>query len=299
MHADTARSAPIPPEIRDFERGRLRDALGAFTTAAASMTARAAGRLRGWLSARHSLPVEGAAVLALYGLYELARGLVVGDLVQALGNTRDLVALERSVGLFVEAEVQDAVHALPGLIDLLGISYLTLHLAGTIAVLLWLHQRRPAAFPLVRSTLVIASALALIGYVVFPTAPPRLSGIGIVDTVSGAHVDLNSGLVSSLYNPYAAVPSMHVGYALVVAASLFRYSGRVVGRVIGALYPLYVLLVVVATGNHFLVDALAGATVVGVAAGAACFLARPTAQARIARFPERPAPVTRAQKVAA
>jgi hypothetical protein len=97
----------------------------------------------------------------------------------------------------------------PSRADLLNGSYLTLHLAVTVAVLLWLHRRRPEAFPLVRTTLVIASGLALGGYLVYPTAPPRTAGIGIADTVSSGHVDLNTGLVSSLYNPYAAVPSMH------------------------------------------------------------------------------------------
>jgi PAP2 superfamily len=187
--------------------------------------------------------------------------------------------------------MQDAAHAFPGLIDLLSISYLMFHLAVTVVVLLWLHRRRPAAFPIVRTTLVLSSGLALVGYLVYPTAPPRLSGIGITDTVSGSHIDLNSGLVSSLYNPYAAVPSMHIGYALVVAASLLRYGRRVAVRVVGALYPQFVLLVVVATDNHFLLDALAGAVVVGVAAGGALLLARPAADAvGLARFPERRAP---------
>jgi hypothetical protein len=269
------------------------------TSAAASMPARTAGQLRSWLSVRHSLPAEAAVVLGLYGLYEVARGVVVGDPGEALRHARELVALERSLHVFVEGRVQDAAHALPGLIDLLSVSYLTLHLVGTVAVLLWLHRRRPAAFPLVRTTLVLASGLAVIGYLVFPTAPPRLSGIGIVDTVSGEHVDLNSGLVSALYNPYAAVPSMHVGYALVVAASLFRYGRGRLGRFVGVLYPPFVLLLVVATGNHFLLDALAGAAVVALAAGASRLLARPSAPARIARFPARPAPATAPEDLAA
>src|SRR5919198_1430615 len=152
------------------------------TAAPASLTARAAGRLRGWLSVRHSLRSEVLVVLALYGLYELARGLVVGD------------------------------------------ASLTLHFAVTAGVLLWLHQRRPAAFPLVRTTLLLASGLALVGFLLYPTAPPRLADIGVADTVSKGHVDLNHGLVSSLYNPYAAVPSMHIGYALIVATSLLRHG---------------------------------------------------------------------------
>jgi hypothetical protein len=270
------------------------------TTAAASMTARTAGRLRSWLSVRHSLPAEAAVVLALYGLYELARGLVVGDRLDALRHAGQVVALERSTGLFVEEPVQDTAHALPGLIHLLNASYLTLHLAGTLAVLLWLHQRRPAAFPLVRTTLLVASGLALVGYLAYPTAPPRSAGIGIADTISGGHIDLNTGLVSSLYNPYAAVPSMHIGYALVVGASLVRYGRRPAVRLLlGVPYPLFVLLIVVATGNHFLFDALAGAAVVGLAAGVALLLAKPTPDAGLARLPERPAPARAPEELAA
>jgi hypothetical protein len=245
------------------------------TTAATLVAARTAGRLRGWLSVRHSLPSEVVVVLALYGLYELARGLLVGDTAQADRHADQLVGLERSLHLLFEASVQRGAQALPGLTGLLGVAYLTLHLAVTAAVLLWLHQRRPAAFPFVRTTLLLASALALLGFLLYPTAPPRLAGIGIADTVSNGTVDLNKGLVSSLYNPYAAVPSMHIGYALIVAASLLRHARHRFSRTLGALYPTFVLLVVVATGNHFFLDAAAGALVAGLAAAAAVFLTRP------------------------
>ena len=146
--------------------------------------------------------------------------------------------------------------------------------------MLWLHQRRPAAFPFVRTTLLLASGLSLIGFLAYPTAPPRLAGIGIADTVSNGPIDLNHGLVSSLYNPYAAVPSMHVGYALVVAVTLLRHGRRSLVRVLGALYPPFVLLVIVATGNHFFLDAAAGALVAGLAAALAARLTRRPATAR-------------------
>ncbi len=269
------------------------------TTAAAAIPASAAGRLRNWLSVRHSLPREAAAVLALYGLYELARGLVVGDAPQADRHARELAALERSLHLFLETNVQHAAHAVPGLVDLLGLAYLTLHLAVTAGVLVWLHQRRPAAFAFVRTTLLLASGLALVGFLVYPTAPPRLAGIGIVDTVSSSNVDLNRGLVSSLYNPYAAVPSMHIGYALLIAASLLRYGRRRLVRVLGALYPPFVLLVVVATGNHFFFDAAAGALVAGVAAAAAALLTRGAAPARLTELPSRREPLTAFEELAA
>ncbi len=244
-----------------------------MTAAAAATT----GRLRGWLSVRHSLGLEAALVVTLYGVYELARGLVVVNTREADRHADQLVALERSLHLFVEGRVQHAADALPGLAGLLGVSYLTLHLAVTAVVLLWLHRRRPTAFPFVRTTLLVASALALVGFLAYPTAPPRLAGIGIADTVSSGHVNLNHGLVSSLYNPYAAVPSMHVGYALIVATSLLRYGRRRLVRSLAAVYPAFVLLVVVATGNHFFLDAAAGALVAALAFAAASLLTRAAA----------------------
>jgi hypothetical protein len=220
---------------------------------------------RGWLSTRQSLPIELALVLGVYAAYEATRGLVAGDAHVALHHAQDIVSLERSLHVFVEGTVQRAAQAVPGLIGTLGLAYLTLHLTVTGALLLWLHRRRPAAYPLVRTTLLLASALAVVGYVVFPTAPPRLSGVGIADTVSQGRVNLNRGLVSSFYNPFAAVPSMHIGYALIVSASLARHGRRLITRLAALMYPPFVVFVIVATGNHFLTDAAAGAAVAGVA----------------------------------
>jgi hypothetical protein len=265
----------------------------------ATTPGRTAGKLGSWLATRHSLRAEAALVLVLYGVYELARGLVVGDASEAVRHARELVELERSLHVFVEGGVQDAAQALPGVLDVLGAAYLTLHLAGTAAVLLWLHQRRPGCFAFVRTTLMLASGLALLGYLVYPTAPPRLAEIGIADTVSSSHIDLNSGLVSALYNPYAAIPSMHVGYALVVGVSLLRYGRRRPVRAIGAVYPIIVLLVVVATGNHFVMDAMAGVAVIAVAAGAARLLAGTGAASCVTRLPDRRVPAWVPEQLAA
>jgi PAP2 superfamily len=258
-----------------------------------------ARRLQRWLSTRHRLRSEVAVVLGLYGLYELARGLVVSDARDADHHAHDVVALERWLHIFAEANVQHAARNLPGLTSLLGTAYLTLHLAVTVGVLLWLHTRRPAAFPFVRTTLLIASALALVGFLAYPTAPPRLAGIGIADTVSNGHLDLNKGFVSSLYNPYAAVPSMHIGYALIVAASLLLYARRPLVRALGVLYPPFVLLVVVATGNHFFFDAAAGALVAAVAGAASFVLTRGAAPSRISELPVRPEPLPAYEELAA
>jgi PAP2 superfamily len=146
---------------------------------------------------------------------------------------------------------------------------------------------------------VLGSGLSLVGFLAYPAAPPRLAGIGIAGTVSHGPIDLNHGFVSSLYNPYAAVPSMHIGYALVVAVTLLRHGGRSLVRVLAALYPPFVLLVIVATGNHFFLDAAAGAITVALAAASASVITRKPRHAQPARLFEQPLPARRRERLAA
>jgi hypothetical protein len=241
----------------------------------------AARAAREWLLVRHSFRAEAFVVLTLYAGYEATRGLVVGDSDSAVRHAHGVASLEQSLHVFVERRLQADAHGMPGLVGALGVAYLTLHLAATAVFLLWIYRRRPAAYPLIRTTLLVASALALAGFILYPTAPPRLAGIGIADTISGPHIDLNRGLVSSLYNPFAAIPSMHVGYAVVVGGGLLRYAKRRAARLAGVLYPPFVVLDIVATGNHFLLDAATGAAVAGVALCIALGLSR-TARAAAA-----------------
>jgi PAP2 superfamily len=248
-----------------------------------------------WLSVRHSLVVEAVSVLALYATYEAARGLVAGNRRVAIEHAHAVASLERKLNLFVEPNVQHAISQVPLMLTMLGSAYLTLHLSLTAGVLVWLHQRRPTIFPQVRTTLLAASGLALIGFVSFPTAPPRLAGVGVHDTVSNGHVNLNKGLISSLYNPFAAIPSMHIGYALIVAAALSRLGSTRTTRIAGVLYPVLVLLVIVATGNHFFFDAAAGVVVAAAAYPLASAILRrgeataTEATASVFRLPLRPA----------
>jgi PAP2 superfamily len=251
--------------------------------------------MRRFLATRHSLRIEAASVLLLYAAYEASRGLIAGSRRVAFEHARAVTSLERGLHVFVEPNVQHAAQTVPGLMGLLGAAYLTLHLSVTAALLLWLHQRRPDAYARIRTTLFIASAIALAVFVSFPTAPPRLAAIGLADTVSSRHIDLNKGLISSLYNPFAAVPSLHMGYALVVGATLARHARARLLRVAGAAYPLLVLLVIVATGNHFLFDAAAGTFVVAVAYLLALTVLQPQAArpgARLRGAGRRAAPAT-------
>jgi PAP2 superfamily len=239
----------------------------------------AEGLLGGRLGRRRSALTEVAAFVVFYALYEILRGVVAGDAVTAVGHGRQVADLERAAHVFVEPAIAHDAGFVPGLTGVLAVSYVTLHFVVTTAALVWLHRRRPVLYPLVRTTLLVASGLALIGYLTYPTAPPRLAHLSIPDAVSTRSISLNHGLVSALYNPYAAVPSLHTAYALVIGSAVAAAARRPAVRILGAAYPAFVVFMIVATGNHFLVDAAAGGAVAIVSYGiAAGLLGRPSAR---------------------
>ena len=215
-------------------------------------------------SSPHRGSVEVATLVALYAFYELVRGQGHATVAAARAHTDWVVNLERHFHVFGERAVQHAADAVPGAPTLLGIAYIALHFLGTTAFLVWLYRRHRERFALVRNTLIAATGIALTFYVLFPVAPPRLAQLGFVDTVThSAKVNLSSDALGSLYNPFAAVPSLHFGYALLVGVTLVAVARRRWVRVLGAVYPAVMLIVIVATGNHFFFDAAAGALTVG------------------------------------
>jgi hypothetical protein len=215
-------------------------------------------------SSPHRGSVEVATLVALYAFYELVRGQGHATVAAARAHTDWVVSLERHFHVFGERAVQHAADAVPGAPTLLGIAYIALHFLGTTAFLVWLYRRHRERFAVVRNTLIAATGIALTFYVLFPVAPPRLAQLGFVDTVThSAKVNLSSDALGSLYNPFAAVPSLHFGYALLVGVTLVAVARRRWVRVLGALYPGVMLIVIVATGNHFFFDAAAGALTVG------------------------------------
>jgi hypothetical protein len=217
--------------------------------------------MRYWLGRAHSPKVEIAGAIGLYLLYEVGRGLVADRFELARRHAEDVINVERSFHLLWEQQIQDAVLGLPGLVDLLGAAYLSLHLGVTLLLFVWLYRKHRAVFPVARTALIVATALALVVHVVFPTAPPRLVGFTLDTVVDRTRINLNSELLGVLYNPIAAMPSMHFGYALLVGFMLAKLSSSRVMRIVGLLYVPLVLFVIVSTGNHFILDAAAGAAV--------------------------------------
>jgi hypothetical protein len=217
---------------------------------------------RRFLASPHGGPVELAALAVLYGLYELVRGFGSENWETAFAHTADIVALEQRLSLYGERAIQEWAQSIPALPSALGVLYIFLHFAATSLALVWVHRARRSSFPVVRTTLIASTALALVGYVLYPAAPPRLANLGFADTVTEhAGLNLSSDLLGGLYNPIAAVPSLHFGYALLVGAAVAALARNRAVRVLGALYPAVMLFIIVATGNHFLFDAAAGGVV--------------------------------------
>ncbi|HEX2416049.1 MAG TPA: phosphatase PAP2 family protein, partial [Thermoleophilaceae bacterium] len=159
--------------------------------------------------------------------------------------------------------------------------YVNSHFVVTTTFLIWLYIWRNHAFYFVRNMFMVAMGLALLGYMAFPTAPPRfLPEWGFTDTVANFVGETADNSANVLYNPFAAVPSMHVAFALMISVPAVYLVRRRVLKVAWSLYPVVVTFVVMVTANHFWLDAALGALVAAVsayAASAAFARARPEA----------------------
>lgn len=206
--------------------------------------------------------LEIGSIGLFYGLYSVIRLLAPHRVTAAYGHARQVADLESALGLYGELDLNTFTTQHPGLEMVASYYYVSLHYAVTPVVMIWLwHQRRRIYAPL-RSALVIANASALVIYGTWPLAPPRYAMTGAVDTVHEVLSSSGHG-VSGLVNDLAAMPSMHVGWAVwcaVVAVTSFR--SRL--RHLAWLYPLATTAVVVATANHYVLDAVGGALAVGI-----------------------------------
>jgi hypothetical protein len=243
------------------------------------MLARARALLpKGWIDLLRQL----ALFCGAYWLYRLVRGLVDGRAADAFENARHIIGIEQGLGLFVEPAIHGWAEGRTLVIDAASWMYLNSHFAVTVVTLAFLYLFRNPSYYFVRNMFMVAMGIALVGYVAFPTAPPRmLPEWGFADSVAEFTGVDPSGTAGVLFNPFAAVPSMHVAFALMLAVPMIRIARRSWVRLAWRIYPGLVTFAVVATANHWWLDALLGALTAGAAAWAAMSLAhaRPSAWA--------------------
>jgi hypothetical protein len=222
------------------------------------------------------LLIQLALLAAAYWAWRHARGAVDGSMGLSFSHARDLVSAERSLGLLIEPSVQHwAVDAgWPAEVARWG--YANLHFKGSCLMLAILYFGYRGSFGFVRNAVFAAMAISVLGYALFPTAPPRfLPELGLDPSSS---VTGNNPLLSSpgdpLFNPFAAVPSMHVGLSVILAWSLGMLVRPRLLKAAFFAYPLLMTYVVVASGNHFWLDAALGLLTAALATGVAMLLAR-------------------------
>jgi PAP2 superfamily len=214
---------------------------------------------------------EVTVLASLYLLYCFTRVVGAHDIASARQRADDVLRFEGTVHLDVESRLNGAVTDMAWLAVPMDYWYAVLHYLVTPAALGWIYCRRRSSYSRCRNAIVISSALGLLGYFFFPTAPPRLMGEPYLDTLASyadlgwwtEHASAPSGL-GGLTNELAAMPSLHVGWAVWVAWALHRHVRSRLGRLTLLAYPLITTAVVVGTGNHWLLDCLAGVLVVGL-----------------------------------
>jgi hypothetical protein len=204
---------------------------------------------------------------------------------EAFRHARDIATFEAQHGFFIEPALQrffehthhigDLVITWAAVTDFADDVYAFCHIFVTLGVVAWLFIDHRPRYILVRNVVFLTNALALVGYEAFPTAPPRLAQ-GLVYAGHAFHFRdtmrhiLGTGTLNGTpiaYNPFSAMPSLHVAWALIVGATLLLVARHPIVRILGVLYPVLMLFAVVITGNHFLLDAVGAAVVVCVATG--------------------------------
>jgi len=222
---------------------------------------------KGWGDAGLQISLFVVAELA----YETVRGVADGQRVQAFHNGANVISLEKSLHTFFEPNFQAFFIDHRWLIDFANFMYMNSHFVVTTAFLVWLYMFRNSSFYFVRNMFLVAMGLAIVGYALVPTAPPRLfPQAGFVDTITDyAKVNHDSGLVKVFINPYAAIPSMHVAFSLMIGLTGALISRHAITRALWCVYPVLVFWVVIVTANHFWIDGAAGALVACLSALAA------------------------------
>lgn len=226
------------------------------------------GALAKWRSARHPrLWFEIALIAVSYWVYSLIRNAVPEQRTEALRNADWVWRTEHALGIAVESSVNHAIGGVTWLIVSMNYYYATLHFVVTIGVLVWLYRAHPGRYAATRLVLFVTTGTALLGYYLFPLAPPRLMGGGhFIDTVQVHQTwgSMASGNLAQMSNQYAAMPSMHIGWSVWCGITVAMLARPLWAKVLGALYPATTLLVIVSTANHFWLDAVGGLLCLGL-----------------------------------
>ncbi len=226
-------------------------------------------RLRRWWESRigYRLFFEIGLLYGLFFVYKLVRHSAGSRVSSAFENGKEIVHLEQVLGIFTEVELQRLALSSQGFVKFLNQYYLLGHFSAAMITFLWMYTRHPAGYAKIRRVLITLTLLGLAVHIAYPLAPPRmLTDIGFVDTakVFGPDTYGENSSFRALANQFAAMPSMHFGWAVLIAWGAVRYS-RSRFRALVVLHPVLTLAAIVLTANHYWLDAVVAAVLLVVA----------------------------------
>jgi hypothetical protein len=196
-------------------------------------------------------------------LYDVARGMVAGREAEAVARATNLVDIERATGMFWEQAIQNWFLKIQPLTNFMNFTYLMGMWPVIVLIAIWLFFRHRDAYPLYRDAFLISGAIALVCYALLPVAPPRfVEELGFVDTVASQTQAYALPDAPLIVNQYAAMPSLHFGWVLLACIALIHRSNGIAPKLLGIYFPTAMFFSIIATGNHFILDAVAGAAVV-------------------------------------
>jgi len=208
-------------------------------------------------------------MLCVFGAYRLAQGSVSGKEVAAFHHAYDVVDVEKHLGFFWELDIQSLFLQSSALVHLANAIYTYFYYPVLILFGIWVYNRHRKQYYVVRNVLVISAGIGFLCFAFYPLAPPRmLLDLGFVDTMGQYEaVNCDSSVFAIFANPYAAMPSIHFTWVLLVGIAIVHIVRPLWLKALGILFPVGMLIAIVATANHFILDAIAGAIVLSLAYG--------------------------------
>ncbi|GAA1169860.1 bifunctional glycosyltransferase 87/phosphatase PAP2 family protein [Streptomyces hebeiensis] len=230
------------------------------------------------LVSRPNLLLELLVIRVGYAVYSQIRLVATGGRAAAEEHGRQIHGIEKALGIDIERWANHAVVEMKWAESFFNFYYTSFHFAVPLTILGVLYVRRPADYRWARSSLGFATVLALIGFWFYPLAPPRLMpGLGFIDTVHGPQDLANPdyGAMTAVTNQYAAMPSLHFGWSLWCGVVVVVLAPKLWMKLLGLLHPLFTVCAIIATANHWVLDAVGGAAVVSAGFALTYVLAGP------------------------
>ena len=198
-------------------------------------------------------------VVPAYFAYFTVRGLVETREAQAFHRAIDIIELEQTLGIFWEPGLQSYIMRFDWLVNLANWTYIWGHWPVIVFAAVWLFLLHREAYSVYRNAFLISGAIGLIIFFMLPVAPPRfMDAWGFVDTVTERSQAYRVLQPPAFVNQYAAMPSLHFGWNLLVGIAIFRHGKSLLFKVIGVALPVLMFASIVLTANHYIIDGIAG-----------------------------------------